>query len=87
MSSQTNINHMFRRQLEDVERESSGILILKHCADDSDIVFKRCKGTIFYHYPDILQVRCLHLVHCLVTVTCTPYRSNFPTINAVYFLK
>lgn len=55
VSSQTNMNHMFRRQLEDVERENSGFLILKHCADDSNNVYKRCKGTISYHYPDILQ--------------------------------
>ena len=63
MSSQTNMNHMFRRQLEDVERENSGFLILKHCADDPNNVYKRCKGTISYHYPDILQVTCLPLVH------------------------
>ena len=51
------MNHMFMRQLEDVERENTGFLILKRCPDDSNNIHKRCKGSVTYRYPDILQVR------------------------------
>ena len=54
------MNHMFMRQLEDIERENSGFLILQRCPEDSDNIHKRCKGKVSYQYPDILQVgRCL----------------------------
>ena len=59
MSSQANMNHMFMRQLEDVERENSGFLVLKLCPDDANNIHKRCKGKMTYHYPDILKVRSL----------------------------
>ena len=55
------MNHRFMRELEDVEKENSGFLILKHCPDDVNNVNKRCKGAVTYDYPDILQVNYLPL--------------------------
>ena len=56
LSSQANMNHLFRRQLEEIERDNSGFLILKRCPDDLNNVYKRCKGSETYQYPEILQV-------------------------------
>ncbi|XP_022798901.1 exostosin-2-like [Stylophora pistillata] len=62
VSSQTNMNHLFRSQLEEVERDNSRFLILNHCPRDPNNVHKRCKGSETYQYPDILQ----HATFCLV---------------------
>lgn len=62
LSSQANMNHLFRRQLEEIERDNSGFLILKRCPDDPNNVYKRCKGSETYQYPEILQ----HATFCLV---------------------
>ena len=46
----------FMRQLEDIEKENFGFLVLNRCPDDPHNLQKRCKGMATYYYPDILQV-------------------------------
>lgn len=62
ISTQANMKSAFLMQLEDIEKENFGFLVLNRCPDDPRHIHKRCKGKTTYHYPDILQ----HATFCLV---------------------
>lgn len=61
------MNAQFMKQLEDVEGENSGYLVLDQCPDESHNIHKRCKGKTSYHYPEILQVRGCLCFCCLIS--------------------
>lgn len=69
ISAQANMKSAFMMQLEDIEKENFGFLVLNRCPDDPHHIHKRCKGKTTYHYPDILQVGCLSFLLIILWTT------------------